>query len=188
MNIIGEILAPVRENLFGYDMLIILMAFGTLGYFIFILKHAKKVYNTLYTQGYLPDNVYDEIETMPPTKAEIKRKKTQLRAMREISEKYYTMFVTLTNIFPLMGILGTVISLIPMVQNIENIQQNFYVALTSTLWGLMFAIFFKLLDGTLSPRIERNNRGIDEYLEKLEHKLEELKTNPAPGAEMHTLV
>ena len=180
MNILAELFTPLRENLFGYDMLIILMALGTFAYLLFILRYADKVHNTIHTQAYLPDDVYDEMETAPPSRAEIKRMKTQLRTMRETSEKYYTMFVTLANIFPLMGILGTVISLIPMVQHIDSIQQNFYVALTSTLWGLIFAIVFKLLNGVLLPRIERNNRGIDDYLEKLEAKLEELKKKTAP--------
>ena len=185
MNIMGELLAPIRANLFGYDMLIILMAVGTFGYLLFILWYANKVYSTIHAEAYLPDDVYDELDAAPPTRGEIKRMKTKLRKMRETSEKYYTMFVTLTNIFPLMGILGTVIALIPMVQHVENIQQNFYIALTSTLWGLIFAIFFKILDGVLLPRIERNNRGIEDYLEKLEHTLSELKETPAPKTKTH---
>ncbi|MCL2400462.1 MAG: MotA/TolQ/ExbB proton channel family protein [Defluviitaleaceae bacterium] len=171
---LNDLLPPIRDNLLGYDLLIILTAIGTLGYFLFILLYTGKVYSTIYTQGYLPDDVDDE-EPVVQTRADLKKMKSRLRNMRETSEKYYTMFVTLTGIFPLMGILGTVISLIPMVQDIQNMQGNFFVALTSTLWGLVFAILFKILDGTLYPRIEGNNRGIDEYLEKLESKLTELK-------------
>ena len=176
MNIINELLPPIRDNLLGYDMLIILMAVGTLAYFIYILRHAAKVHNVLYTQGYLPDDAYDEEEFIPPTKADIKKQKFHLRGMRETAEKYYSMFMNLTGIFPLMGILGTVISLIPLVQNMDDMQASFFVALTSTLWGLIFAVTFRLLDGILLPRLERNNRGIDEYLEKLEHKLGELQS------------
>jgi len=186
MNIISELLPPLRDNLLGYDMLIILMAAGTLAYFIYILRHAEKVHNVLYTQGYLPDDVYDEEEFVPPSKADIKKQKFHLRGMRETTEKYYSMFMNLTGIFPLMGILGTVISLIPLVQNIDDMQANFFVALTSTLWGLVFAVTFRLLDGMLLPRLERNNRGIDEYLEKLENKLEELKAQDTPTATSDT--
>ena len=168
MNILYEILPPIRSNLLGYDLLIILTAIGTLAYFIFVRMHSNSVYNMIHTQGYLPDDVLDKIDTVPPSKEEVKKTKFKLRKMRETSEKYYSMYTNLAGIFPLLGILGTVISLLPMVQDITNMQQNFFVALTSTLWGLIFAIFFKVLDGVLAPRIERNNRGIDDYMEKLE--------------------
>ena len=168
MRILYDILPPIRDNLLGYDLLIILTAVGTLGYFLFIKMHAVKVYNILHTKGYRPDDVLDKSEAAPPSKEEIKQTKLMLRKMRETSDKYYSMYTNLAGIFPLLGILGTVISLIPLVQDMANMQQNFFVALTSTLWGLVFAIFFRLLDGVLAPRIERNNRGIEDYLDKLE--------------------
>ena len=168
MNILYDILPPIRNNLLGYDLIIILTAIGTLAYFIFVRMHSNNVYNMIHTKGYRPDDVLDAGEAAPPSKEEIKQTKIKLRRMRETSDKYYTMFSNLAAIFPLLGILGTVISLLPMVQDVANMQHNFFVALTSTLWGLVFAIFFKVLDGVLSPRIERNNRGIDDYMEKLE--------------------
>ena len=170
MQIFNDLLPPIRDNLFGYDLIIILTAIGTLGYFLFIRFYAAKVYNAIHTQGYRPDDVLDRGDVVPPSREDIKGTKVKLRKMRETSEKYYSMFVNLTGIFPLLGILGTVISLIPLVQDMGNMQHNFFVALTSTLWGLVFAIFFRLLDGVLSPRIERNNRGIDDYLDKLDAK------------------
>jgi len=163
-----DLLPPIIDNLFGYDLIIILTAVGTLGYFLFVRLHSIKVYNEIHTKGYRPDDVMDKGETGPPSREEVKRTKLKLRKMRETSDKYYSMYTNLTGIFPLLGILGTVIALIPMVQDMANMQNNFFVALTSTLWGLVFAIFFKVLDAILSPRIERNNRGIDDYLEKLE--------------------
>ena len=170
-----NLLSPILDNLLGYDLIIILIAAGTFAYFLFIRWYTSKVYNILHTQGYLPDDVYDEEERTLPSKASIKSKKNQLRKMRETSEKYYSMFSNLASIFPLLGILGTVIALIPLVQHIEDMQQDFFVALTSTLWGLIFAICFKVLDALLAPRIERNDRGIEDYLERLESKLDELK-------------
>ena len=168
MRILYDILPPIRDNLLGYDLLIILTAVGTLAYFLFVRWHSNNVYDTIHTHGYRPDDVLEKSKSAPPTKEEIKQTKVKLRKMRETSDKYYTMYSNLAGIFPLLGILGTVISLLPMVQDVANMQHNFFVALTSTLWGLVFAIFFKVLDGVLSPRIERNNRGIDDYLEKLE--------------------
>ena len=161
----------IASNLLGYDMIIILLAVGTMAYYLFVLKHSNKVFNAIHTQGYRPDDVLDG-PPRPPTRAETKQTRANLRNMRETSDKYYSMFSNLASIFPLLGILGTVVSLIPMVQDISSMQANFFVALTSTLWGLVFSIFFRVMDGVLSPRIERNNRGIDDYLEKLDSKLE----------------
>jgi len=171
--VLGDLLVPIFQNILGYDLLIILAAFGNFMYLIFILGHTRKVYNVIYTQGYQPDD-FNEMQVARPTRAQIKSTKANLRKMRETSNKYYTMFVSLSSIFPLLGILGTVVSLIPMIQS-ADMEQNFYFALTSTLWGLVFSIFFKVLDGTLAPRIEHNEQGISEYLAKLENELVELK-------------
>jgi len=168
MNILNDLIPPIVDNLLGYDLIIILTAIGTLGYYLFVRFHSIKVHNAIHTHGYRPDDVLDSGDKAPPTREEIKRTKLNLRKMRETSEKYYSMYSNLTGIFPLLGILGTVIALIPMVQDMANMQTNFFVALTSTLWGLVFAIFFKVLDAMLAPRIERNYRGITDYLEKLE--------------------
>ena len=171
---LGEILVPLYQNLLGYDLLIILAAIGNFLYLMFILGHTRKVYNVIYTQGYQPDD-FNEQQIARPTRDQLKHTKAELRRMRVTSNKYYTMFVNISSIFPLLGILGTVVSLIPMVQSVEGMEQNFYFALTSTLWGLVFSIFFKVLDGTLAPRIEHNEQGISEYLEKLERELVELR-------------
>ena len=76
------------------------------------------------------------------------------------------MYVNVTAIFPLLGILGTVLSLLPMVADLSNMQMNFFAALTSTLWGLIFAILFKLLDGFLSARMEDNDKSVALLLER----------------------
>ena len=166
-----NIFAPILENILGYDLLIILLAVGTLGYFFYVRWHTHMVNDFLY--GYRPDDIYDDTAQSGQPISEIKEKKDKLRKLRETSEKFYTMFSNLATIFPLMGILGTVIALIPLVQELDSMEQNFFVALTSTLWGLVFAITFKILDGMLSPQIERNSRGIEEYLERLDNQLKE---------------
>ena len=86
--------------------------------------------------------------------------------LRKRSTGLYSIFVNITAIFPLLGILGTVISLIPMVSDMANMQNNFFAALTSTFWGLVFAIVFKLLDSLLSSRIEDNDKNVTLLLER----------------------
>ena len=43
-----------------------------------------------------------------------------------------------------------------------------FAALTSTFWGLVFAILFKLLDGFLSARMEDNDKAVDLLLQRRE--------------------
>ena len=73
--------------------------------------------------------------------------------------------MNITGIFPLLGILGTVVSLLGLVSDMNNVAGNFYGALTSTFWGLIFAILFKFLDGIISPEIESNEKSVLMYLD-----------------------
>lgn len=67
---------------------------------------------------------------------------------------FYTLFLNITAVFPLMGILGTVWSLMKLT-GADDISANFGMALRTTLWGLIFAIIFKLLDSLISPKLDR---------------------------------
>ena len=82
-------------------------------------------------------------------------------SMRKRSEDLYSLFANITSIFPLLGILGTVVSLLPMVSNLSDMQTNFFAALTSTFWGLVFANLFKFLDGFLASRMDDNSRSVE---------------------------
>ncbi len=57
-----------------------------------------------------------------------------------------TVFVSLLSLFPLLGMLGTVNGLLGLdLSNgdMENIRANFFIALTSTAWGIIFSVLFK---------------------------------------------
>lgn len=73
----------------------------------------------------------------------------------------YSFFLTIISMFPLLGMLGTVISLIGLGNVFENsggdingIQANFFLALTSTAWGILFSVLFKLINAGIQPNIE----------------------------------
>lgn len=68
----------------------------------------------------------------------------------------YTLFITLISIFPLLGMLGTVQALLKldMTQEGTSLQNNFFSALTSTAWGIIFAIGFKIANSFVQPKIE----------------------------------
>jgi len=60
----------------------------------------------------------------------------------------YTLFVTIISLFPLLGMLGTVNGLLGLDLangDMENIKVNFFAALTSTAWGIIFSVIFKIL-------------------------------------------
>lgn len=65
----------------------------------------------------------------------------------------YSFFTNFTAVFPLLGILGTVVSLMEM--STENLQDSFSSALATTCWGLIFAIIFKCFDASISARLDR---------------------------------
>ncbi|MCI7768453.1 MAG: MotA/TolQ/ExbB proton channel family protein [Oscillospiraceae bacterium] len=68
----------------------------------------------------------------------------------------YTLFLTLISIFPLLGMFGTVKALLEldMSQDLSVLQQNFFSALTSTAWGIIFSVIFKIVNSFFQPFIE----------------------------------
>ena len=72
----------------------------------------------------------------------------------------YSIFVTLITIFPLLGMLGTVKSLLVLnfgdENAILNARNSFFDALTSTAWGIIFAIIFKVCNAFISKHTEDN--------------------------------
>ena len=69
----------------------------------------------------------------------------------------YTLTLTFISCFPLFGMLGTVNGLLGLDLangDMTNIKNNFFIALTSTAWGIMFSIIFKILNGFASDLID----------------------------------
>jgi len=161
----------IAQNLLGFDLIIFVAAALNGVCYYFARKNANKLYRKLHMIVFIPsrrrdpDSVYRAIRDID---------EEQVLAMRKRSESLYSVFVNVTGIFPLLGILGTVVSLLPMVSELADMQTNFFAALTSTFWGLVFAILFKLLDGFLSSRMEDNDKAVNLLLERRELLNEEL--------------
>lgn len=66
----------------------------------------------------------------------------------------YSFFANITAVFPLLGILGTVVSLMNL-SGTDDLSANFSSALLTTFLGLVAAIIFKLMDAGIAPRLER---------------------------------
>ena len=67
----------------------------------------------------------------------------------------YNFFTTMITIFPLLGMFGTVRALIRinLGGEMDSFRQEFFGALTSTAWGIIFAVIFKLINAYFEYRI-----------------------------------
>lgn len=89
----------------------------------------------------------------------------------QITEISYTFFVVGISIFPLLGMFGTVKALIGLGSvfeaadtNINSIKSEFFFALTSTAWGIIFSIIFKLVNARYQSDIENQISKAKNYL------------------------
>lgn len=153
----------IFSNFFAFDGLIFILAIVNVVVFIMTLRSANRLYNTMNLSVYVPGH---EISEIVNEKEITHLKEPKIIALRQKTTRRYTLYINITAIFPLMGILGTVLSLITIAQDMTNIQANFFAALTSTFWGLIFAIIYKMLDGVLASKIEDNEKNVELYLER----------------------
>ncbi|MBE5826651.1 MAG: MotA/TolQ/ExbB proton channel family protein [Butyrivibrio sp.] len=81
----------------------------------------------------------------------------------------YTVFTTLITVFPLLGMFGTVCGLLGLDLangDMTNIKNNFFIALTSTAWGIIFSVIFKIANSIIAD-------GVEEQIEKAKELSEE---------------
>lgn len=158
-----NIFSVVFMNFWGYDLIIFIAAVMTGVIYFSLRQSADRLYNKMHLTVFVPDGDLSRKEADRDISG---LRETDIVTMRNNMGKLYSVFVNLTGIFPLLGILGTVVSLLGLVSDTTNITGNFYGALTSTFWGLIFAIIFKFLDGIISAKIEDNEKNVALYLER----------------------
>ena len=148
------------------DVFIIVLLFVNLLFFFSRAKHqADKIYlhfNRTDSVSALPEDARGRIENN--TEKETVLSAQELLRSRGIMNRNYTRFSIITTMFPLLGMLGTVVSMIPMVNSIgaEN-AQLFFAALTSTFWGIVCALICKAFDILIYYKIDDNEKHL-EYL------------------------
>ena len=73
---------------------------------------------------------------------------------------FYTLFITIISLFPLFGMFGTVSALLGLDLSseaaISTAKNGFFDALTSTTWGIVFAVIFKLVNAVFATAIEND--------------------------------
>ena len=121
-----NIFSVIFMNFWGYDLIIFLAAAFTGFVFYSTKKSADRLHKKMNLTLYAPDsNAWREAEEEITGLRE-----SDVIAMRNHTSKLYSLFVNLTGIFPLLGILGTVISLLGLVSDMQDVTGNFYGALT----------------------------------------------------------
>lgn len=155
----------VNMNPFDDIICTVIVIVGALNLVVFFLlkNMIKRLENIVYPKSDRRNEVQARLEI---TDKEIKR----LNDISENASFRYTLFSNITAIFPLLGIFGTVYSLMQL-SDAANISANFMSALKTTFWGLIFAIGYKLLDAFVVSKLDR---ALDEA-DYLIHKHDEEK-------------
>lgn len=147
------------ENFKNYDFIVFVAALIQLLVFVYSMHRINELHRQMYPSDFAPSHERRDYRREKIYEPDIVR--TLGKAIFS-----YTLYGNITGIFPLLGILGTVLSLIQMVGNAANYQGSFYLALTSTFWGLVFAILSKAADTFLSARLEEDESAVDLYLHR----------------------
>ncbi|MDD6060120.1 MAG: MotA/TolQ/ExbB proton channel family protein [Ruminococcus sp.] len=158
-----DFLSVIFSNFWGYDLIIFIAAIVNCFCLAKLIQSADKLYDKMHLTVYVPDGSSSREEADKDISV---LRETDIVNMRNNTGKLYSVFVNITGIFPLLGILGTVVSLLMIIDDSTSVLGNFYGALTSTFWGLVFAIGFKFADGIVSARIEDNEKTVALYLER----------------------
>lgn len=159
----GGFFKVIFMNLLGFDLIIFLVAIANAAVYYFTKRSADELYKKMHLTVFVPGSQKSQREAQ---KQLDELRESDVVSMRNMMGRLYSVFVNLTGIFPLLGILGTVSSLLTLVEDMSDVTGSFYGALTSTFWGLIFAIIFKLLDGVISAKIEDNEKTVALYLER----------------------
>ena len=149
------------SNFSVWDGVIFFMVFVEIGVLIFYWRSVKKLQTALdpaKCTGCMSKKAQIE-------KEEQQRKEHKVKESLELAIKVSYFYDDIVSLFTIFGILGTVMALLPMVGT-ENMQSNFTVALTTTAWGIIFAILFKLIGVPVSANLDICHEDANKYLER----------------------
>ena len=92
----------------------------------------------------------------------------KINAKTSSLKKWHNIFITLISFFPLLGMLGTVVALLKLdlTEANDSVKNNFFDALTSTAWGIVFSLVFKAANAFIETEV-------NDYIDKAEKIIEE---------------
>ncbi|MCL2187833.1 MAG: MotA/TolQ/ExbB proton channel family protein [Defluviitaleaceae bacterium] len=156
----------IAGNLWGYDTLIIFAAMANSVLFMLTKWKLRQFGAAIYMQN--DASLYGKnAEILVKVGIEDVKK---IKNARHVVNQLYSVFTNVITIFPLLGLIGTVYALINITGagGMDNMQDSFMISLTSTFWGMIFAIVYKIADATISPDVERYNNDADRTIAKQE--------------------
>ena len=153
------------SNFLSYDWIIFVMAAVNAVVFFLAWKKARVLYESVAPRI----NISSGNAEAAIAQAQENSTYFSLYEKWQKAEFFYTLFCNLTGIFTLLGILGTVISLLHLVDSSADLTGEFMGALTSTLWGIIFTIVFKLVDSGISFHLDMGER-ITELIQMREYE------------------
>lgn len=146
------------QNLFGYDIIIFIAALINLLLFIKIKNGLNQIdvhfKQTTFLQNELLMNRLKtkQIDTSVNKLHGVLNQFTDIKHSLDQVSGFYN---SLTSIFPLLGILGTVIALLNLTDFTNDIVSvNFSLALTSTFWGILFGAISKFGEGFFVSKLD----------------------------------
>lgn len=169
------------DNFLSFDFLIFILAVLNVFFFLRLKVEIGSLRKILYPSASLSSGKesYEALGEHYLSHLDVKGEE-MLIEKRSRMNMFYSLYENITQIFPLMGLLGTVISLIPMVSELSSLNPSlFFSALTSTFWGIVFAIIFKALGGISGAKVEDLEKDVSLFLERRTALLLELtRKNP----------
>jgi len=145
-------------NLFNwYNCIIIIVFFVDAALFMRVIRLTDKAHDATHLTSHI---------TNIPEKDNRKEKEESASGIIGRLNQWYSFFSNTVTIFPLLGMLGTVISLYSLAGNITDSSTSFFGALSSTIWGIVFAIIGKCADAFIAPRVEAENKAYDLLVER----------------------
>ncbi len=144
-------------NLWGYDAFIFVAAIINVILFRKIIKYLKAIETDFEDTKYLQNEwlVKHLGDQKHRSAAELKAVLNRFTANKQLLDQTGVFYISLTSIFPLLGILGTVVSLLTLSDFSSAIASvSFSKALTSTFWGILFGALSKFGEGFFTAKLE----------------------------------
>ncbi len=145
------------NNFLGYDAFIFIAGAINIALFVRIMKYLKAIetdfQDTKYLQNeWLVKHIGDQTNR---SAVELKDVLNRFTSNKRRLDQTAVFYISLTSLFPLMGILGTVIALLSLSDFSTAIASvSFSKALTSTFWGILFAAISKFGEGFFTAKME----------------------------------
>ena len=142
-----SIIAKLIQSIISSDFYILVFFFITLFAAFRVSRYRSLVENDIYDW----EEKSNEMSNNPEKTSKI------LNSYRRLN-RCYTVFIALISIFPLLGMFGTVTALLSIdmsdTEAISAAKSSFFNALTSTTWGIIFSVAFKVANAYFFADVE----------------------------------